>query len=427
MKTVLIITYYWPPAGGPGVQRVLKFAKYLPDYGWRPIILTVENGEYPAIDESLAKDIPNDLVVHKTASLEVFSLYRKMTGKKTNEKISTFVLTEDSQAGLIKRFASYIRGNFLIPDARIGWRPFAIREGMRIINRNKVDLIFSTAPPMSTHLVAKMLAKKNGLPWAADFRDPWTEVFYYHNLKRSKAAIALDERLEKSVLTCAQAVITVSPFIQNLFKKKAVNKFNIICNGYDTEDFQDIEPLADDGNFHVVHAGHLAVNQNPEGLWAALKNLVEKNDIFRQKLRIDFYGSIHSQIHESLFSAGLRPHTNLHDYVAHDELVAIMKRASLLFFVIPVTHYAKGILTSKLFDYMGANRPILGIGPEDGDAAAIVKSSKCGILVDASDGLKIARFIKSLYHNTIQFDDAQTISYTRQSQAKSLADIFDSI
>ena len=426
MKTVLILTYYWPPAGGPGVQRVLKFAKYLPQFGWRPIILSVANGEYPAMDASLLNDVADDLEVCKTASLEPFALYRLFTGQKKEDKISTFVLTEDSQGSLQKRLASFVRGNLFIPDARIGWKLFALRAAMRLMKREQIDAIFSTAPPMSTHLIAKSLARKTGLPWIADFRDPWTDVFYYHNLKRTKTALALDWRLEKSVLRSASAVVTVSPTIGNLLREKADNEFHVIPNGFDETDFQGINAAPDDGRMHIVHAGHLAVNQNPTGLWTALKMLGEENKDFREKLTLDFYGSIHSRVNQSITTAGLESFCAFHNYLPHDELVAVMKRAALLFFVVPHTSTAKGIPTSKLFDYMGAGRPILGIGPVDGDAATMLHESDAGVMRDWLDADEIkAAVLKLISDDKAVAADVQ--QFSRKIQSEKLVEILNDL
>jgi hypothetical protein len=425
MKTVLILTYYWPPAGGPGVQRVLKFAKYLPQFGWRPVILTVANGEYPAIDESLLGDVASDLAVYKTPSMEPFSLYRKFTGLKKDKKISTFVLTEDSQAGFTKRLAAFIRGNLFIPDARFGWKPFAMREGLRLIKDENVQAIFSTAPPMSVHLIARALAKKSGLPWAADFRDPWTDVFYYHNLKRTKTAANMDAWFEHMVLKSADAVITVSENIKALLNSKVENSYHVVSNGFDKDDFN-TPPLAEDGNIHIVHAGHLAVNQNPTGLWAALKKLIDEGKDLRQKLRIEFYGSIHSLVHKSIIDCGLESYAVFHSYIPHDELVAVMKRAALLFFVVPETSYAKGIPTSKLFDYMGAGRPILGIGPVDGEAAAILQQSNTGVMLDWLDEERIQAVVSKMLSEHYSNETAVEI-FTRKRLCKNFVDILNEL
>ncbi|MBN1481687.1 hypothetical protein EH223_04925 [candidate division KSB1 bacterium] len=426
MKTVLIITYYWPPAGGPGVQRVLKFARYLPHFGWSPVILTVTNGEYPAIDETLQKDIDADVIVHKTRSFEPFVLYRLLTGQKSDTKISTFVLTEDSQGGFARRFASFLRGNLFIPDARIGWLPFAVKAGWRILKAQNIDLFFSTAPPMTTHLIAKSLAKKSGLPWVADFRDPWTDVFYYHTLKRTRPAVALDRHLEQSVLRSANVLVTVSPTLQKLFVAKTATTCHVIANGYDEDDFKERAAAPNDNKLHVVHAGHLAINQNPLGLWAALHQLTQEDDTLSQKLQLDFYGSIHSRIRQSLDDLGLLPICKFYSYIPHDQLVAVMKRATLLFFVVPSTSYAKGILTSKLFDYMGAGRPILGIGPEDGDAALILQQTRVGKMIDPAHQEEIANFIHLVLEKQKMFSiERRTSPYKRERLTQSLAEIFD--
>lgn len=424
MKTVLILTYYWPPAGGPGVQRVLKFAKYLPHFGWRPIVLTVKNGEYPAVDETLLHDVPDDLHVHRTASLEPFALYRKLTGKTSDDRIATFVLTEENSS-TSHRLATFIRGNLFIPDARIGWKPFAQRAAVELMRDHDIDLIFSTAPPMSTHLIAKTVAQKTGRPWVADFRDPWIDVFYYHSLKRGKLAVSIDKRLEALVLQSANAIVTVSPTLADLLEKKANTQCYVIPNGYDVEDFQDIPPLPDDGKLHIVHAGHLAVNQNPTRLWEALHKRFQTNDS-ADRVQIDFYGSIHANIRRSLEEFGLLQHCVFHGYIPHNELVAVMKRAALLFFVVPETSYAKGIPTSKLFDYMGAGRPILGIGPEDGDAAEFLKTAQAGRVLDTSEN--ILSFLKTVFNDDSPYTAAsQTESFTRKHLTSELADLFSQL
>jgi glycosyltransferase involved in cell wall biosynthesis len=260
----------------------------------------------------------------------------------------------------------------------------------------------------------------------ADFRDPWTDVFYYVNLKRIRLAVAIDKFLEKSVLTTANAVVTVSPTIAKLLHRKAANNYSVIYNGYDKDDFDKIEPLPDDGKFHILHAGHLAVNQNPVGLWTALKMFTEQNKTFAEKLQLDFYGSIHSRVRQALSDAGLQPFTKFYTYVSHEELVAVIKRAELLFFVVPDCAYAAGILTSKLFDYMGAGRPILGIGPEDGDAAAILFQNHLGNMVNASDRHEILTFLKLLFERQAPPQQtAATTLFTRRELTRSLADLFN--
>ncbi|MDZ7315784.1 MAG: glycosyltransferase family 4 protein [candidate division KSB1 bacterium] len=416
-KKVLVISYYWPPAGGPGVQRVLKFCKYLPLCGWEPIVLTVADGEYPAVDESLLQDVPPGLRIIRTSSFEPYALYRRLTGKKPDEKIATFVLTEDTQGTLLQRLAAFIRGNIFIPDARIGWLPFAVKAGAQIIRAQGVDLLFSSGPPMTAHLIARVLSKQTGRPWVADFRDPWTDVFYYHTLHRTCAALQLDRRLERSVLSSASAVVTVSPTLKNLFQKKAENDYFVIPNGFDEEDFI---PAPRDVVRRFVHAGHLAVNQNPVALWRAFRRIIEES---REPTVVEFYGSVHSEVRRSLAEEGLLPHCRFHGYLPHRQAAAAMVSAALLFFVIPETSYAKGIPTSKLFDYLGAGRPILGIGPPDGDAAEYLRAAQAGIVLAPDDPEMTEKIIDLLSRQPGE----NRFLFSRRRQTVELAKLFDQL
>jgi hypothetical protein len=280
MKKVLIITYYWPPAGGPGVQRILKFAKYLPDFGWQPIILTVKNGEYPAIDESLINEIPNNCRVFKTNSIEPNNLYKKLIGIKSNQNIPVAVLAEKHQS-LKKKIANRIRLNLFIPDAKIGWKPFAVKKSKQIINEFNPDLIFSSSPPPTVHLIAKSLKKYSNLKWVADLRDPWTDIYYYHNLKKSKISTRLDKNLELSVFKSADLLCTVSKDLANIFAgKKPGLDIKIITNGFDPDDLPDISLKEKYKKFTIAYAGKLNVQQNPNNLWQVLQKLINTNKQF---------------------------------------------------------------------------------------------------------------------------------------------------
>ena len=428
MKKVLILTYYWPPSGGPGVQRILHFCKYLPQFGWEPIVLTVAEGEYPERDETLLQQISPSLKVVKTKSLEPFGLYRQVLGKSKEEKITTFVLTESSKGSLLKRLSAFIRANIFIPDARIGWYPFAVKKGLDIIKKEKIDLLFSTSPPNSVNVIAQKLAEKSKIKWVADYRDPWTDVFYYHQLKRTKWASALDRKKEQQALQKARSVITVSPEIVRLFQSKASNNYFVIPNGFDEDDFKRDYSLLNNGVFRIVHTGHLAGNQNPVGLWQALADLVN-NTTFSKSLQLLFCGRVHEDIYKSLKHYKLDKYCTFQNYKPHDKIVDILKSASLLYFVIPTCSYSKGILTSKLFDYLGATRPILGIGPADGDAAAILKETQAGEMFDNKNSESIRHYILKLFEKKHVYQGNNTViqKYTRKNQTKQLADIFNTL
>ncbi len=433
MKKVLIITYYWPPAGGPGVQRVLKFAKYLPEFGWEPVILTVENGEYPAIDESLVSDIPSGLKVIRTKTVEPYTLYRLLNGQGKKNRIPSYVLSESGNGGFKKRISRYIRGNLFIPDAKIGWIPFAVREGMRILRNEQIDLIFSSSPPQTVNLVARKLAQKSGVRWVADFRDPWTDIFYYHTMHRIPLAANLDRALEERVLRNATAVITVSPSIVRLLEKKVKNQYFVLPNGFDDSDFGRAGSLEPDENFTLLHTGHLAATQNPVVLWEALAVLVESADGFRNSLQIHFYGNVQPEVIQSLESHGLRDYCTFYDYTPHAEIVNVMQKSSLLFFVVPQCDHNEGILTSKLFDYFGAQRPILGIGPRKGDAAAILKETKAGAMFEYADSDGVTGFVRDLFnawkkHGITSLEDVDaTARYSRRNLTRRLSQIFSSV
>jgi len=300
MKKVLIITYYWPPAGGPGIQRILKFAKYLPEFGWEPIILTVKNGEYPAIDESLLNEIPENCKVYATNSIEPNNLYRKLIGLKSNQKIPIAVLAEKN-INRKKKVANWIRLNLFIPDAKIFWKPFAIKMGRQIINELKPDLIFSSSPPPTVHLIAKSLKKHSGIKWVADLRDPWIDIYYYDNLKKNKISTRLDKQFELSVLNNADELCTVSQDLVNIFKSKN-NKLNIeiITNGFDPDDFSDLPQQDKFKKFTIAYAGKLNNQQNPVNLWKALQKLTNDFKDFSNDLQLVFMGNFVDEIHNSI-------------------------------------------------------------------------------------------------------------------------------
>lgn len=420
--TVLILTYYWPPAGGPGVQRILKFAKYLPEFGIRPVILTVKNGEYPARDETLVQDVPPDMPVHRTFSLEPYALYRRLSRQSGNDPIPTYVLTESNHS-LGKRLAAMIRANLFIPDARIGWLPYALRAARQLSRTYQFDAVISTAPPMSTHLSAAAIAKQLNCRWIADFRDPWTDVFYYHTLKRSRLARGLDRWLERRVLKTADAVVTVSPSIIRLLQSKADNHYHVIPNGYDRAEFAPIAPLPPDAKFHILHAGHLADNQNPAALWKALAHLCSQSTEFADSLQIDLYGGIHQHVSDDLTTNGLSKYVVYHGYQPHDRVIAAYKQADLLFFAVPDCEHNGGILTSKLFDYLGADTPILGIGPETGDAAAILKRTHAGRVFDYHDHDAVADWLLNVFKGKSPLKRRHIDDYERKNLTKKLAGI----
>jgi len=428
MKKVLIITYYWPPAGGPGIQRILKFAKYLPEFGWEPIILTVKNGEYPAIDESLLNEIPENCKVYATNSIEPNNLYRKLIGLKSNQKIPIAVLAEKN-INRKKKVANWIRLNLFIPDAKIFWKPFAIKMGRQIINELKPDLIFSSSPPPTVHLIAKSLKKHSGIKWVADLRDPWIDIYYYDNLKKNKISTRLDKQFELSVLNNADELCTVSQDLVNIFKSKN-NKLNIeiITNGFDPDDFSDLPQQDKFKKFTIAYAGKLNNQQNPVNLWKALQKLTNDFKDFSNDLQLVFMGNFVDEIHNSIKNYNLSSFFVDKGYVTHQTALENLLKSHVKLLLIPNTDKNKGIITGKLFEYLSTGRFVLGIGAKGGDAEKILNKTDSGKVFDYTNNLE--NIILKLYDSwknksEIKIDKSNIEQYSRKNLTKKLATIFD--
>lgn len=387
MKKVLIITYYWPPSGGSGVQRWLKFTKYLPELGWKPIIFTPSNPEYPAYDEGLLKDVPKEAEIVKIPIKEPYQLYRAFTGKK-GEKVSTGFLSEKESNSKLENIAKWIRGNLFIPDARKWWIDPASKFLVDYLDKNPVDAIISTGPPHSMHMIAMKVKNKVNTPWIADFRDPWTKIDFYKELNLSNWADKKHHQLEKEVLLKADKVITIGQTMADEFKDIAKRDVDVIYNGYDAEDIDTTKVEVDD-KFSVVHTGLMAPSRNPGRLWEVLSYMIKENPDFKKKLVIRLIGKVDVSIKKSVEEFGLTPYTEYIDYMPHEEVIKEQKRAKILLLVINSTPNAKGILTGKMFEYIASQRPILCVGPHDGEAGMLLE--KAGHYVAAQDdsiGLK---------------------------------------
>jgi glycosyltransferase involved in cell wall biosynthesis len=432
-KKVLIVTYYWPPAGGPGVQRVLKFAKYLPEFGWDPVILTVQNGEYPAIDESLAKDIPEGCKVYKTKALEPNIFYRKFTGMKSDEKIPVANLAQKNVSWK-KKLSNWIRLNLFIPDAKIGWIPYAVKQGKKIIKEEKPDVIFSSSPPPSVHLIAKKLARWSGIKWVADFRDPWTDIYHYDGVKRSAYALNKDLRLEKSVINQATKTVVVSKHIgtyllKNNFPEKEVE---VITNGYDESDFNQNPATNAYKHFTITYAGKINNQQNPENLWKAISELKKESPTFAGDFKLLLMGNITEDVFNSLKSYNLE--NNLEDlgYVSHPEMIENISRSDLLLLLIPNTAKNLSIVPGKIFEYLATKKYVIGIGPKNGDSAEILKDAEAGEMFEFADIENLKSRILEQYKNwqnkkLHQINESALNKYTRKELTNKLTQLFNRI
>ena len=423
-KKVLIISYYWPPSGGAGVQRWLKFTKYLPEFGWIPVVYTPENPEFPSTDESLLEEVSAHCQVLKTPIIEPYGLYRKLLGLKADEKIQTGFLSESRKPRRLERFARWVRGNFFIPDARFLWIKPSIRFLTAWLQENPVDLIVSTGPPHSMHLIARELKKRTGLPWVADFRDPWTDIDFYHELYLSRWADRRHHELEAAVLREADQVLVIGPTMRDgLLVKEASAKIAVVPNGFDEDDTQtvDVEP---DQRFVLAHIGSFSPARNPITLWKVLSELKREGRLPAEFV-IQTIGKLDISVRDAISEAGLLDHLEHIPYLEHREVVRYQQKASMLLLVANRTHNAKGIVTGKVFEYLASGRPVLAIGPVDGDLAALMHETGAEAVIDYDDAASLKeRVLKHFGAHPAAAEKRNLEMYTRRALTKQLSTLW---
>ena len=431
MKRVLIISYYWPPSGGAGVQRWLKFVKYLRNFGWEPVIYTPENPEFPETDHSLAKDVPAGLEIMKQPIWEPYDTYKKLLGRRKDEKINAAFLSEKKKNSALENLSVWIRGNFFIPDARKFWIKPSIKYLSCYLQENPVLAVISTGPPHSMHLIAMEVAKRAKLPWLADFRDPWTNIDFYKDLKLTSRADAIHRKLEIQVLSRADVVTVISPGMAGDFERIHWRKYEVITNGYDPGDTDQSHSQAADKKFSIAHIGTLVSTRNPETLWIALQDLVAADAKFASDLEIKLVGKVDYKVTESLEQRGLSSFVRKIDYMPHDEVVKCQQQSRVLLLIINNTPNAKMILTGKFFEYLAAGRPILCLGPADGDAAAILAETQAGLLAGFGDVSAMKDHIRSLYNDYVNGSGSTTSKgieqYSRKELTGKLAILLDQL
>ncbi|MBS1568349.1 MAG: glycosyltransferase [Bacteroidetes bacterium] len=379
MKRVLIITYYWPPNGGAGVYRWLKLSKLLPEHGWQPVIYTPENPELVADDPGLLRDVRSGIEVIKRPITEPFNLYKRFTGRSAKERVQTGFLSEKKQGGWKEAFALWVRSNFFIPDARVWWVRPSVKFLKDHLAKHPVDAILSTGPPHSMHLIALGLKRALGVKWIADFRDPWTNIDYYGQLKLTGWADARHKRLEGEVLREADLVTCVSWHWAQDLRKLGAGNVEVVTNGYDPDDLPTVAEPVDDA-FSLVHIGSLSPTRNAPELWKALKKLCEEDPDFSAKFKLRFVGPVDHTIAESVAEAGLGAHLERMGRVTHEEAMRHMQRARALLLLVNDTPNLMGILPGKLFEYVSTGRPVLGVGPVEGDVSRVLDQAPHAVI-----------------------------------------------
>lgn len=429
-KKVLIITYYWPPSGGAGVQRWLKFAKYLPEFNWIPVIYTPSNPESPADDQSLLKEIHPETIVVKKPIWEPYNWYKKLIGQDKNQRVNAGFLSETKKPKKIEKFSVWIRGNLFIPDARKFWIKPSVRFLRKHLKENSIDTIISTGPPHSLHLTALKLKKELNVKWIVDFRDPWTNIDYYKSLLLTKRSDTKHKKLEKEVLTKADCIITVGETMAKEFKSIGASRIEVITNGFDIDDIPSEIPELDK-KFSVVHIGSINKDRNHPVFVEALKKLTDENIDLKKDLEIKLIGKVDYKVLEDIRKAGLDSNLIHKEYISHDQVIKELMKARLLYLPINNTPNAKGIVTGKFFEYLAAQRPILTIGPVDGDIAKILKETNAGKVFDFCDLDNILSCISERYsaykENKEESKNVGSEHYTRRNLTKKLNTLLNSL
>lgn len=421
---VLILSYYWPPSGGAGVQRWVKFVKYLRDYGWEPVVYVPENPEYPSLDASFEKELPNGLEIIKRPIWEPYNIYRKLTGKG-NQPINAGFISENTQKNWKDSLSIKIRGNLLIPDPRCFWIRPSVRFLTEYLKDNPVQALVTTGPPHSMHRIGYGL-KKNipGLPWLADFRDPWTNIDFYQELGLTRISDAIHHRMERQVVQKANAVVVVSGGMMSEFKTLNPERLVMIPNGFDTTDVT-LTHAEPDAKFTISHIGTMNAARNPLVVWQAIRELCDENVFFQQDVKVQLIGKVDFSVLESIKHYQLEDKVVKIDYVPHAEAIERQQSSQVLLLIINNTPNARGILTGKFFEYIASGRPVLGVGPSDGDAAAVLNETGAGMMIDYEDvesAKNVLRNWHALYQEKrLQAKASEVEKYSRKSLTGTLA------
>lgn len=424
MKKVLVIIYYWPPSGGAGVQRWLKFVKYLPEYGWMPTVITTDNGDYPAIDTSLGKDLPKTIEVVRTKTPSINKIFSKIN---PNLKMPYGSLEYNGKKSLLKKLLYWCRINLIIPDMRVIWNRYAYKTGKLLLKTANFDLIVTSGPPHSTHLVGHKLKRKYSLPWLADFRDPWVGIDYLEKVNRLKMSKQIDKHLQGKVANKSDMILSVNRDIIGKIGKS--DKSVMLPNGYDPEDFSGFDNNTSNEQFLISYFGALTPERDPAPILEAINLISDKIDI--SKVSIEFWGTISRSLQEKLKGKDIFKIIKFCGYSPHENIVVRMKRSSLLLLIINNVPNSNAIVTGKIYEYLGSKTPILAVGPPHGEAADILSETKSGSCFDYYDLDGISAYIEKYFQKWEQKKELRVSSvteeYNKRYQTERLAHLMDSM
>lgn len=423
MKKVLIITYYWPPAGGPGVQRWLKFVKYLPGYDIEPIVYIPDNPSYPLLDEKLLDEVPQNVTILRNKIIEPYA-WASFFSKKTTRKISSGIIPNQKKQSLLQKILLWVRGNLFIPDARVLWVNPSVRYLEKYIGENGIETIITTGPPHSLHLIGMKLKEKCSVKWIADFRDPWTTIGYHKALKLSASSSAKHKALESAVMNTADVLLVTSPTTKKEFEHITSKPIHVITNGYDVEDIP-VQPL--DEKFTLAHIGSFLSERNPKALWQALRELRQENELFKAKFELKLIGAVSEEVMASVSHYGLTETVANLGYLSHQEALLHQRRSQVLLLVEIDSEETRSIIPGKLFEYMVSGRPIMAIGPKDADFATIIHQTNTGCFFHYDEKLKIKEALEGYFaqflESNLKVAPIGVEQYSRKSLTKKLAEL----
>lgn len=424
-KKILIITYYWPPAGGPGVQRWLKFVKYLPEFNIQPIVYIPENPTYPIIDEGLQSEVSEKAIILKNKIFEPYGL-ASFFGKNKTKKISSGIIPNQKKQSFLEKTLLWVRGNLFIPDARFLWVKPSVTYLKKYIEENNIDTIVTSGPPHSLHLIGLQLKKELNVKWFADFRDPWTTIGYHKALKLSSYANKKHKALEKLVLTSADTIIVTSKTTKTEFQAITSKPIEVITNGYDIEK---IEKKSLDEKFTLAHIGSFLSERNPRILWQALQELVSENADFKNDFRLKLIGATSQEVLDTISEFKLNDYVQNLGYVSHQEAVEHQRKSQVLLLIEINSTATKSIIPGKLFEYMVSERPIIAIGPEGSDFAEIITTTNTGVFFTYNEKEKLKAALLKYYqeyqNKNLKVNAIGLQQYSRKSLTEQLVQILN--
>lgn len=422
-KKALIITYYWPPAGGPGVQRWLKFVKYLPDFGITPVVYCPENPNYPITDHSLVHEVSEEVTIIKQPISEPYK-FAKLLSKKSAISISSGVIPKTKKQSPVEQLLLYVRGNFFIPDARKGWVKPSVAFLSDYIKNEGIDTVITTGPPHSLHLIGLQLKAQLGIKWFADFRDPWTTIGYHKQLKLTKASQERHQQLEHDVLNSADHIIVTSNTTKQEFEQLTKKPITVITNGFDVHHVARPEKAK---SFTLSHIGSLLSGRNPKILWKVLEELVQEYPDFKAHFQLDLIGVVSDDVMQSITAHHLDTYTNVLGYVSHKDAIKAQMRSQVLLLIEIDSEDTKVIIPGKLFEYISSGTPIVAIGPTDTDVEQIIKTTNTGAYFNYNAEEKLKSQILS-YFNAYKSGRLETHpigvqQYSRKALTKTLSEL----